>query len=494
MDYPMKRLILTVLATLPLVRCFGNEWVRYCKRGNAQALRSADCDALGRGGMWSCLRMTQHDPAIAAAVVRCPRILPRGQRFCRTVHRLYVAEMPLAFRAMLAHGQCRRLGQRRIGRILGSIVYSTSPNAERFARALIEKCHIQPSTWRKFIQQAKINNRQDILLFARQVRRVQEQHKRHFRRDPRGGKPRTQKEQQIATLPSGEAIKIDKKVTSFDPSDPAAHDTDQSRARAHSINRHHRHHRHGRHRPHHDALDDYDGPFSHHHARRRGHGRPHHKRYSPGHRHPHTHKKSHRHRHRHRHHRPHPRDSLQVGKYRGKVTRIGPHKVKSDLTILARITPKQAHHFGLLSNGCLALNEAHFRQPGVSSDVVGNLPLHCFRQIPPPAFAGLSAQMVAKVRWWPFVTRDQIRKIRAGDAIRAVPFDQLGMGRQRDREDREHPCWTITRDQLRAIRKSPRANAEYKRRCIRSAAPPSVTVSCSMVLAMGLVTCAALFF
>lgn len=477
----MKISHLVIPAISPqVVVSMGNPWVRHCQRGNTQALHSADCDVLGRSGMEACLRMTHHDSAIAAAVFRCPRTLPRGRRFRRSVHRLYIAEMPLSFRAMLARGRCRRLGQPMISRILGSIVYSKSPNAERFAQALIEKCPISHSTWEKFLQQAKINNRRDILQFAHQQRRLLQRR----RRPSPSKRPRYRWDHRVATLPSGEKVVIDRQVANYTRPEPDQKrhrlkdsvddrdvddrdvDRDVDRDRR-PLGRHYRRHPWSWRR-----RRDGDQRYYRRHLRRSSFGRKHHRQEE----------------------RCPVRDSLLAGRFRGPVMRIRPQRVKADPAILTRITPKQARRFGLLSNGCLALNEAHFRQPGLSSDVVGNLPLRCFQQIPPPAFAGLSPRMIAKIRWWPFVSRDQIRYVPAGDAIRAVPFDQLGRGRQRDREDREHPCWTITKDQLRSIRKSPRANAEYKRRCVRSAAPVSATTSTSVVLAGSFFVCAALFF
>ena len=167
---------------------------------------------------------------------------------------------------------------------------------------------------------------------------------------------------------------------------------------------------------------------------------------------------------------PYQQASPMAGTYSGDPLYARPEDVSRNINVLAQLSPQQAGHFGLLSEGCMALTEAHLRQPGVSAEVVGSLPLECFRRIPPQAFSGLTAPMAARITWWSFVTRDQIRYVPTGEVIRAVPFDQLGRGRQRDREDREHPCWTITRDQLRSIKKSSQAYREYKRRCIRSAA------------------------
>lgn len=157
----------------------------------------------------------------------------------------------------------------------------------------------------------------------------------------------------------------------------------------------------------------------------------------------------------------------------GPVEFINEVQVRQDFTILTRISPNQAPRFGLLNTACRGLTEAHFRQPGVSADTVANLPVQCFRQIPPPAFAGMTAIMVAKTINWPYATPEQIKFVRTGDPIRAVPFDQLGLGRQYSRWDRFHPCHGVTREQRRSINRSLRARREFYRRCLHSGAAKS---------------------
>jgi hypothetical protein len=182
-----------------------------------------------------------------------------------------------------------------------------------------------------------------------------------------------------------------------------------------------------------------------------------------------------------------------LGPYTGELLRITPEFVAAHPGILAQITPCQARKFGLLSCGCMGLTDAHFRAPGVSSRVVARLPLNCFQKIPAGAFAGLNACMVARVRWWPFVTREQISYVPVGDPIRALPFDMLGMGRQKSAEDKMHPCWSITRDQLASIRKSTSARREYYRRCVKSSATAVRAAAPLAIVCVALLVSSAVF-
>lgn len=156
------------------------------------------------------------------------------------------------------------------------------------------------------------------------------------------------------------------------------------------------------------------------------------------------------------------------------LMKISPQVIMGNMRLLTRLNSTQASAFGMISNGCMGLTEAHFSQPGLSVSVVSSLPLNCFKKIPPRAFSGLSSEMIAAIPWWSFVSRDQIRYINTGDAIRALPFDQLGQGRQKGQDDHMHPCWCITRDQLRSIKKDSTANKNYNYRCVKSSAPPSL--------------------
>lgn len=147
---------------------------------------------------------------------------------------------------------------------------------------------------------------------------------------------------------------------------------------------------------------------------------------------------------------------------------ITAHQVQMDPTILSRLTPLTAPRFGLLTNACRGLTEAHFRQPGISPTIIALLPLQCFVLIPGPAFSGLDTSMIARIRYWPFVTGQQIRFVRDGAPIRSLPFDQLGVGRQHSRHDRIHPCYWVTKDQLKSIKRRKETFLEYKKRCLRS--------------------------
>lgn len=451
---------------------FYNRYVRYCRNGNRRSLAKADCDALGSKGMLECLGVTRHDAAIATVIRRCPLQLPHRPIFEQRVYRLYLANMPESFRAMLSRGRCEMMGQEMIRRLLLAFVYNKGSNVDKFAKTMTEHCLIGEEAWREFIRGARMHH-QELLIYVSNNSRNQPNHTGYVQ----GASMHPLDANNPAPPPPASNLP------------PGAYDEGGSGRDGNHRHRHNIFNRLGRlihPGPHSGTTADAAVPTrggmqtTNQHQER---ALPGGERllidkqvsYAPG----------------------TPMagitGSAAMGTYRGDPMRCQPRQVATDPLILTRLTPAQARQFGLLSDGCMALNEMHFKQPGLASDTVGSLPLACFQKIPPPAFAGLNAQMTAKIHWWPFVSRDQIRFVPPGDPIRAVPFDQLGLGRQRDREDREHPCWTITPDQLRAIRKSSKALREYRRRCIRSAAPPTASSPSTLgALAVGLAVGAAL--
>lgn len=400
---------------------FGNTWVRHCRAGHTRAIRNTDCDELGLRGMRSCL-MSTHDRTVAALIRRCPNHLPREEAFDEYARRLYQANLPRAFRAYISDRRCANLSSSTLRQLLDSFVNN---NAVPFVRAVMQHCVVGEDVWRRFAQQAQMQGRNELLVTLRAG---------PGSGSGSGGLGKVGSDQgkswgmsysikrDVHTLPSGEKFVVAKQETSRDPGQL--------------------------------GQSSQPGQFG-------QPGQP----GQPG-------------------LPPTPEatgtnagiqasSTAVVGQYMQATSQ----QVASNVAILSQLTRDTAKTFGLLSDGCNGLTEGHFKQPSVSPSVIKQLPLHCFLRIPPPAFAGLSPAMISAIPWWPFVTRDQVRYISTGSAIRALPFDQLGKGRQKDSEDREHPCWTITRDQLRSIRKSRSVLREYNRRCIRSGAPASVILS-----------------
>lgn len=373
---------------------FGNKVVRMCRKGRTSAIRSADCDALGSGGMQDCLKVPNHDHTLAVLIRRCPMTLPAGSgEFETAAERLYINRLPRSFSALLSQGRCARLGPEKMQSLLRSIVDNNSGD---FLRAVVRHCVLSSDLYQQFMKQAQIQGRSDLMVVMQSTPRSPNTLaamgpsystgpmviNSSMAQNQAGS---TQITRQVKRLADGRQIVIEKHIVMGGRSSASA-----------------------------------------------------------------------------------PNSSFQGDPKYAPIS-----EVTNNINILAILHPRQARFFGLLSDACMGLTEAHFKQPNVSPRVVASLPLSCFVKIPPAAFAGLTASMVARIRWWPFVSRDQIRYITPGDPIRALPFDQLGPGRQKDREDRIHPCWTITRDQLRSIRQSSRAKREYNRRCVRSAAPTS---------------------
>lgn len=153
----------------------------------------------------------------------------------------------------------------------------------------------------------------------------------------------------------------------------------------------------------------------------------------------------------------------------GSLSSVDEYMVRDNVDILARITTKQASELGHCNNACLGFTKAHFEAPGVVPEVVANLSIHCFRRIPAEAFAGLNKQTVGIITAWPFARRAQIHNI-SPKAIVALPFDQLGVGKQTKANEKKHACFGVTAEQLKAIKKNSKAAKLYKSRCHRNTA------------------------
>lgn len=376
-----------------------NKWVRYCRKGYTSSLQHVDCDSLGSSGMIQCLRVDHYDQTLATVIRHCPSKLPEGDAFDKYANRLYVNNLPRAFRAYISHGRCARLSHEVVQQLLSSFVNN---NSVRFVRALVKHCIVGDSAWNTFLKRAELQGRSEMMIVVR------------------------------ATHPLATAA-----VAGSASEAPAGY---SGRSLA--------------------ALSDSASSL--------GSGQ-------------------------------HSDDEKHItygsetsgttgGMYTGPLLHITAEEVRSNMNILSKLGPRQAHKFGLLSDGCLGLTEMHFKQPAVRTQTVALLPLSCFQKIPPKAFAGLNASMVAKIRWWPYVSRDQIKYVASGDTIRALPFDMLGMGRQKSADDKIHPCWNITKEQRESIRKDWKVRREYNRRCIKSAAsvPVAAASFASLLLAVGL--------
>lgn len=155
----------------------------------------------------------------------------------------------------------------------------------------------------------------------------------------------------------------------------------------------------------------------------------------------------------------------------GSVKDWDESRVRDQKDILARLTQDQAQELGVTNNACLGLSSAHFGAPSVRGEVVANLSVRCFRTIPPEAFGGMNKSMVKMITAWPFVRRAQLKAIK-NDVIVAVPFDQLGIGKQSKSKPQQHACFGITNSQLKAIKKDKTAKKLYNYRCVKNAAVP----------------------
>lgn len=170
----------------------------------------------------------------------------------------------------------------------------------------------------------------------------------------------------------------------------------------------------------------------------------------------------------------------------GSVQEWDEAKVGEKKDLLAAITQEQAATLGQCNNACLAITAEHFAHPAVKPNVVASLSVRCFRNVPPAAFAGLTKDQVKTMTVWPFVRRSQLRAIKPAVVV-AVPFDQLGVGKQQKKNADRHACYGITKDQLKAIKKDKKAHKLYKTRCIKNAAraqAPSGFTSLAVALAM----------
>lgn len=166
-------------------------------------------------------------------------------------------------------------------------------------------------------------------------------------------------------------------------------------------------------------------------------------------------------------------------------------RVAENKALLASLNSEQAAELGQCNNACLGLTAEHFAHAGVKPEVVASLSVRCFRNIPPAAFAGLTKDQVKICTIWPFIRRSQLKAIRP-EVIVALPFDQLGIGKQDKKRPEGHACFGITKDQLKAIKKDKKAWGRYKQRCVKNAAIPqagssSANIIMATLLAMALV-------
>lgn len=172
----------------------------------------------------------------------------------------------------------------------------------------------------------------------------------------------------------------------------------------------------------------------------------------------------------------------------GSVQEWDEAKVAEKKDLLAAVTQEQAASLGQCNNACLALTAGHFSHPAVKPAVVASLSVRCFRNVPPAAFAGLTKDQVKVMTIWPFIRRSQLRAIKP-KVIVAVPFDQLGVGKQEKKNADRHACFGITKHQLKAIKKDKKAHKLYKYRCIKNAAraqAPSGFTSLAVAVGMAL--------
>lgn len=181
-----------------------------------------------------------------------------------------------------------------------------------------------------------------------------------------------------------------------------------------------------------------------------------------------------------------------VNPIEGSVKDWDEARVAENKSLLASLTSEQAAELGQCNNACLGITAEHFSQAGVKPEVVASLSVRCFRNIPPAAFAGLTKDQVKVCTIWPFIRRSQLKAI-SPEVIVALPFDQLGIGKQDKKRPEVHACFGITKDQLKAIKKNKKAWGRYKQRCVKNAAIPQAGTS-SMNIAIAVIAAIAMVF
>ena len=443
----MHSIIFALLFLWDADALLGNKIAGYCKQGSTSKINEADCDKLGKSGMQQCLATTNHDNTIAAIIYRCEHLLPSGSEFDNALQRSLVNGQKQTFRALVSHGRCANASRDAIKTVAKSAIQN---NYRPFIVALVRHCLIDEKDMNEFKQQALIQGHGELLQAMEQTPRAPSVV------DPTGVR------EDAAQNEAFDPVQMDMKMANTDPGQsfpgrrfPSETRNGRTPSYFNSNNR-------SRMRPSSSFMGSQNsfmvspssmgGNQQQSGYSNSGFGSSYF---------------------------PNSRSSFSSsyggyrmgkGHLRGNVRNMTSQEVSQNISILSQLTPAQARDFGLLNDACIGLTEAHFRQPNVSTLVVGNLPLNCFQNIQGSAFAGLNAGMVQRIKWWSFVNRDQIKYIPPNDAIRALPFDQLGPGRQKDREDRIHPCWAITKDQMRAIKNNSKVRKEYNRRCVRSEA------------------------
>lgn len=412
-----------------------NKWVHAVKNGDIKKAHNVDCEALGTSGMKQCLKIDKQDETLSVVIKQCQRILPGGREYDKYAYDLYISNLPLSFHAYISSGRCTQLSREMMQHLLAAMVDNNSVD---FVRSIVHQCVVNEEDWQAFIHRAEIMKRTEILLIVK--------NQGAFVGKPTGGFG-------AASWPStGMPAPASGGFGTETQQQPYAPQPNYPLAGA-------------------NQVPNFSYPHQQLPQQTQAQLVPQQQQWSP----------------------PQQRQTPQVddgyqrvsqpsypnqvlnsapainsGSYHGHLIKICPEVVSGNLLILAQITPAQATRFGLLGEGCVGLTATHFQQPGVSPATVGNLPLRCFQNIPPEAFAGLTAQMIERIKWWPYVSRDQVKFIQAGDPIRALPFDQLGLGRQKTPDDKIHPCWNITRAQIQSLKKDSTIYKEYSKRCVHS--------------------------
>ncbi len=419
-----------------------NSWVDVCMRGRLHKMKSVNCEQLGSPGLLHCLMNSDHDRTMARAITMCPHKLPvEGARFGELAARLYQRGYKRAFRKLISDNRCAHIPPAAVGELLSKFV--GDQHSVPYVRAMVRHCVLGNAAWTDFMNKAQAHGRGELVVVVQETRPLPTAAKV----DARPVAAQVVPAAAVNAAPPAAPISPVSGASDPYPAGPFNGAFAGSAPSAETLKLS-------------TAREEYDAAQKRMAIMRAANitGKA-----------------------------PSAQPAV-VGPYTGELLRITPEYVAANPQILAQITPCQARKFGLLSCGCMGLTDAHFRAPGVSSRVVARLPLNCFQKIPPAAFGGMNACMVARIRWWPYVTREQVSYVPVGDPIRALPFDMLGMGRQKSKEDKMHPCWAITRDQLASIRKSKTARREYHRRCIKSAAGAARALSvvgCAVLLCAG---------
>ncbi len=442
----------TIVALLSLCNAFPwseNKWVHVVRVGDVKAAHNVDCEVLGTTGMKQSLAIDKQDETLSVVIKQCQRILPSGREFDKYAYDLYISNLPLSFNAFISNGKCSQISREMMQHLLAAMVDNNSVD---FVRSIVHQCVVNEEDWQAFIHRAEIMRRTEILLIVRDQGGFVGKNSGGFGTATWPSTPTTQ----VAAGYQGSVSTGFNQADLQQPVQPANRSYYMSSQPATQFQSYPQQQTQSQQQPSRQQQQQPQFPVQSWTTQQPSAA------VQPG----ENYQKL-----------AQPTTPNQVlnstpgvsaGVYHGHLIKICPEVVSGNLLILAQITPVQAARFGLLGEGCVGFTATHFQQPGVSPSTVGNLPLRCFQNIPPEAFAGLTAQMIERIKWWAFITRDQIKYIQAGDPIRAVPFDQLGLGRQKSPDDKIHPCWNITRAQIQALKKDSTIYKEYSKRCMHS--------------------------